>query len=371
MISFTRFTLFALVVLAILSLAACQSGPVASAALNPVTAVPPTALPAPTLAPPQINIVSESSNPVSEAAAPPAFSLVDPDELVTNTPVPTTAATATAVPTNVSTETATPPPTFTPPALPQTALDEHYWLRRPIPEGGTVWTDKTYPYGSTRGGTLDPHHGVEFYVPTGTSILATASGTVRVAGTDDAIVYGPHANFYGQLVVIEHDTQWNGNPIFTLYGHLSEIYVSEGQHVNAQDLIALSGATGVADGPHLHFEVRQGQNSYDATRNPLLWLWPFPEDGTIAGRVTFADGSLAYEAPVRAVRVDAPSVYAATTTYADNSLNADNQFNENFALDDIQAGYYEVIVNTGSKKYKEEVWVYPRRTSFVEIVIGN
>ncbi|MCP4426816.1 MAG: M23 family metallopeptidase, partial [Chloroflexi bacterium] len=250
-------------------------------------------------------------------------------------------------------------------------LDEHYWLRRPIPEGGTVWTDKEYPYGSTRGGTLEPHHGVEFYVPTGTQILAAASGTVRVAGTDDAVVYGPHANFYGNLVVIEHDSQWNGQPIFTLYGHLSQVLVSVGQHVNAQDLIAISGGTGVADGPHLHFEMRQGQNSYNATRNPLLWLWPFPDRGTVAGRVTFANGALAYEAPVRAVRVDAPSTYAATATYADDSLNADAQFNENFALDDIAAGYYEIIVDTGSGKYKETVWVYPRRTSFVEIVIGE
>jgi hypothetical protein len=45
--------------------------------------------------------------------------------------------------------------------------------------------------------------------------------------------------------------------------------------------------------------------------------------------------------------------------------------NENFALDDVDAGYYEIIVDTGGKKYKTEVWVYPRRTSFVEIVLGE
>lgn len=366
---FSRYSkLISLIIgLLLAGLSACQS--VAGVALSPATAVPlpPTAIPTATpLAPPQINIVTEAT--AETAAPPPAFSLVDPDELVTNTPVPT----ATAVrPTDIPTESPTPPPTFTPPALPQTALDEHYWLRRPIPEGGTVWTDKTYPYGSTRGGELDPHHGVEFYVATGTQILAAASGTVRVAGADDTVSYGPHLNFYGKVVVIEHDSQWQGQPIYTVYGHLSEVLVTVGQPVNAQDLIALSGATGVADGPHLHFEVRQGQNSYTTTRNPLLWLWPFPDKGTIAGRISFANGALAYEAPVRAVRVDAPSVYAATTTYADNSLNADTVLEENFALDDIAAGYYEVIVDTGGKKYKEEVWVYPRRTSFVEIVIGN
>ena len=46
-----------------------------------------------------------------------------------------------------------PQPTFTAPALAQTQPWDHYWLRRPIPEGGTVWTDKAYPYGSNRSGT--------------------------------------------------------------------------------------------------------------------------------------------------------------------------------------------------------------------------
>ncbi len=341
-----------------LFLAACQTSPVAQAAVIPATAVTqPTAVPSPTLPPPAI-VKSASEQPTM-----PSFAAIDPDDLVTKTAVPPAPSPQPPTP--------TPPPTFTPPALPQTALDEHYWLRRPIPEGGTVWTDKAYPYGTTRGGTLDTHHGVEFYVPTGTEILAAASGTVRVAGTDAETAYGPQTNFYGNLVVIELDSQWNGQPIYNVYGHLSQVLVTVGQHVNAQDLIAFSGATGVADGPHLHFEVRQGQNSYDATRNPLLWLWPFPDRGTIAGRVTFANGALAYEAPVRAVRVDAPSAYAATTTYADNTVNADTELNENFALDDIAAGYYEVIVDTGGKKYKENVWVYSRRTSFVEIVIGE
>ena len=370
----TRYSLLAILFLGLLflALAACQSSTVASVAMSPVTAVPlPPPPTATVLAPPQINIVTEPTR--QTAAEPPAFSLVDPDDLVTNTPLPTpiSASTTAVTPTDIPPDTPTPQPTFTPPALPLTSPDEHYWLRRPIAEGGTVWTDKTYPYGSTRGGTLDPHHGVEFYVPTGTEILAAASGTVRTAGKDDAFNYGPQRNFYGQLVVIELDSQFNGQPIYNLYGHLSQVLVNEGQHVNAQDVIALSGATGVADGPHLHFEVRQGSNSYDATRNPLLWLWPFPDDGTIAGRVTFADGSLAYEAPVRAVRVDASSAYAAATTYADNSLNADTILGENFTLDDIAAGYYEVIVDVGSKKYKTEVWVYPRRTSFVEIVLED
>ena len=269
------------------------------------------------------------------------------------------------------TATATPQPTFTPPALPGTSANEHYWLRRPIPEGGTVWTDKAYPYGGTRGGTLRPHHGVEFYVSTGTLIQAAASGTVVAAGSDAETIYGPHTNFYGNVIIIQSDATFDGLPVFTVYGHLSEIYVAEGQHVEAEEFIARSGATGVADGPHLHFEVRIGQNDHDSTRNPLLWLYPFPDHGTIAGRVTWSNGELAHGVQLFARRVDAGSKYAETTSYAneDGALNADDGWNENFAFDDVLAGYYEIEARRGEKKFKTETWVYPYQTSFVEIVL--
>jgi murein DD-endopeptidase MepM/ murein hydrolase activator NlpD len=265
-----------------------------------------------------------------------------------------------------------PPPTFTPPALPQTSADEHYWFRRPVAEGGIVWTDKHYPYGSTRGSTLRPHHGVEFNVGYNTPILSVASGTVVFAGADDVELVGPEGDFYGRVVVLQHDMQWQGQPIYTLYGHLNEVYVRVGQTVAAQDVIAISGATGVADGPHMHFEVRVGENSYAHTRNPLLWLYPFPDRGTIAGRVTFADGSLAQDAPISIRRLDggvAPPM--STTTYVGETVNGDERWQENFVLDDVYAGYYEVTVRDGAVKFSQEVWVYAYQTSFVEIVLDR
>lgn len=263
----------------------------------------------------------------------------------------------------------TPLPTFTPPALPLTSADEHYWLRRPVADGGVVWTEKSYPYGHTKGGDLRPHHGVEFNVPRGTEIMAAASGTVLVAGDDGTEAYGPTTNFYGNLVVIELDSRLGGQPVYNLYGHLSEIFVSQGQHVGVQEIIALSGASGVADGPHLHFEVRLGVNSYAHTRNPLLWLYPFPDRGTVAGRVIWPDGQLAHEAPIRLRRIDAPSGYYATTTYAAEGVNQDANWRENFALDDVDAGFYEVVVATGEAEFTQTVWVFPYRTSFVEIAL--
>ncbi len=328
----------------------------------------PTLLPTPTLIKPAV--VYTQPPPANQ----PSFALADATKLAqqaasTQEAMPTETAVSTAP--IESEPTATPAPTFTPPALYLTSAEEHYWFRRPVPEGGTVWTDKVYPYGSSRGGLLRTHHGVEFNVPSGTAVLAAASGTVRVAGDDLSQIYGPHANFYGNLVVIEHDSLLNGQPVFTLYGHLSDVFVAVGQHVDSQQTIANSGGTGVADGPHLHFEVRQGQNSYDTTRNPLLWLYPFPFMGTLSGRVVWPDGSLVGSAPVSINRIDAPSRYMATTSYADNTVNADVDWGENFALDDVEPGYYEVVVNAGDKKYKAEVWVYAYRTAFVEIMLDT
>jgi murein DD-endopeptidase MepM/ murein hydrolase activator NlpD len=350
-----------------LSLAACRTAaplPETAVALADAAPAADAVQPSPTLPNP-----AAPTAVATVALVMPSFAPATPTATLaaTHTPPPT----PTADPVEAAPPSPTPAPTFTPPALPYTQPWEHYWLRRPVPEGSSVWTDKAYPYGSTRGGTLRPHHGVEFYVPSGTEVLAAASGIVRVAGNDAVFVYGPHANFYGNLVIIELDARWDGRAVYTLYAHLSEALVSEGQTVAAQELIARSGATGVADGPHLHFEVRVGQNSYSATRNPLLWLYPFPNRGVVAGRVLWPNGAPVHEAPLQLRRIDAPSPYAATSTYAQGDLNGDEHWNENFAFDDVAAGYYEIEVQSGGKKLTETVWVYPYQTSFVEIVLDG
>ncbi|MBK7896892.1 MAG: M23 family metallopeptidase [Anaerolineaceae bacterium] len=250
-----------------------------------------------------------------------------------------------------------------------TSPDEHYWFWRPIREGETNWTDKVYPYGSTRGGTLRPHHGVEFYVPAGTEVLAVADGTVVFAGADDTQAVAAETNFYGNVVIIEHDARLDGQPVYTLYGHLSQPLVQEGQHVFMQQIIALSGATGVADGAHLHFEVRVGENSYSSTRNPRLWLYPFPEKGTVAGRVVNPAGELLDEVTVTLSSVDGTNIGHTTTTYALGNINSDPLWNENFVIDDVGGGGYKVVVQIGDVRVTQEIVVQQYRTTFVEFVI--
>jgi murein DD-endopeptidase MepM/ murein hydrolase activator NlpD len=353
--------------LLLILLAACQAEPNDRLPPAPAAAV---IQPSPTAPPPVLVTVSPNLEQQT-------FSALSSSELnATATTVAqqqeiAIAATEPTEPPTVPTATSTPEPTYTPPALPRTPDWEHYWLRRPVPEGSTVWTDKAYPYGSTRGGELRAHHGVEFNVPAGTEILAAASGTIVVAGTDDLERFGAQNDFYGKLVVLQHDTGLGDEYVYTLYGHLSDILVQVGEKVNARDVIALSGASGVADGPHLHFEVRLGSIDYESTRNPLLWLYPFPDRGVVAGLVTYPDGSPAPNVPLTLRRIDAPSPYAATTSYADSSVNPDDVWGENFAFDDIYAGYYELTAGTGENKVKEEMWVHPYQTSFVEITLDQ
>ena len=100
-------------------------------------------------------------------------------------------------------------------------------------------------FGSVRifnGKTSSPHLGLDFRVPSGTPVAAMNDGTVLLARP----LY-----FEGNFIVIDH-----GQGLLTLYLHLAEFKVKEGDQVKRGQLIGLSGGTGRATGPHLHAAVR-------------------------------------------------------------------------------------------------------------------
>ena len=97
------------------------------------------------------------------------------------------------------------------------------------------------------------HKGVDFAVPTGTPVMAAGGGTVKFMGW---------ANGYGKFVLINH-----GNGYATAYGHLSRFApgMRVGARVRQGEVFAYSGMTGMATGPHLHYEIRIDGNQV----NPL------------------------------------------------------------------------------------------------------
>jgi murein DD-endopeptidase MepM/ murein hydrolase activator NlpD len=97
------------------------------------------------------------------------------------------------------------------------------------------------------------HKGIDFAVPSGTPVMAAGAGTIQQEGW---------VNGYGNFVVLNH-----GNGYSTAYGHLSRFApgVHRGSHVRQGQVIAYSGATGLATGPHLHYEIRIN----DVQVNPL------------------------------------------------------------------------------------------------------
>ncbi|MEO0459653.1 MAG: M23 family metallopeptidase [Myxococcota bacterium] len=87
------------------------------------------------------------------------------------------------------------------------------------------------------------HNGVDYGVPTGTAVWTVGDGRVTRAGW---------AGGYGRLVAVQHMNGWTSQ-----YAHLSSIAVKVGQRVSQKDLIGRVGSTGLATGPHLHYELKK------------------------------------------------------------------------------------------------------------------
>jgi len=116
-------------------------------------------------------------------------------------------------------------------STPTISVGSGYYIR---PTGGTI----TSNFGPR---SLGYHYGIDYGAPTGTPIVASASGTV---------IKTTCGSGYGNCLIIAHS---NGTQ--TLYAHASVLYVSTGVQVKQGQKIAAVGSTGRSTGPHLHFEI--------------------------------------------------------------------------------------------------------------------
>jgi hypothetical protein len=131
------------------------------------------------------------------------------------------------------------------------------------------------------------------------------------------------------------------------------------------------GDSGIAVGPHLHFEVRVGPDPFDynATRNPDLWLRPYAGSGVLAGRVTDGAGQL-----LPGVTIDIRSVRTNNLlfafTYAPDTVNSDIAWQENFTRGDLPAGQYIVTVaQEGDVRFQQRVTIEDQKITWLDIVL--
>ncbi|MYU25337.1 transglycosylase family protein [Streptomyces sp. SID8352] len=147
---------------------------------------------------------------------------------------------------------AAPQPRAARPAAPKKQAPTHRGLVRPVdaPTGT--------PYHRTGGSWSKGYHtGIDFPVPTGTSVKSIGAGQVVSAGWGGS---------FGYEVVVRH-----ADGRYSQYAHLSAISVRGGQSVGAGQRIGRSGTTGNSTGPHLHFEVRTGPG-FGSDVDPVAYL---------------------------------------------------------------------------------------------------
>ncbi len=254
--------------------------------------------------------------------------------------------------------------------------DDHYWLARPIPSGKRNYDLPWFPYGNDvlieSFAPYRVHHGVDFPNEPGTTVLAAGDGEVIWAGPLPSPRNG--VNYYGNTIVIQHAWQWQGQDVFTLYAHTLEMFVSVGDKVQTGQLLAGVGQSGQVSGSHLHFEVRVGENNYWDSRNPSLWLAPYEGWGTLAGRFVDRTGRMIPNARISVFPIETSfeTSVRRQRTYMDERLKPDVVWNENFVVNDLPAGTYEVVILGESgpdltQKYTDRIEVLPGRTNFLVV----
>ena len=258
---------------------------------------------------------------------------------------------------------------------------DHFFIRRPVNAAANGESLFYYPYGSDGNEDFRIHHGIDIPNPIGEQILAASDGVVEWAGsTDENTRRGTMEIYvsYGQMVVIRHNFSYQGQPVWTLYAHMSEIYVQEGDVVTMGDVIGEVGETGYVTGSHVHFEVRIGVNNYSSTRNPLMWIVPYLNHGVVAGSVVNLRGVYIQNALVQlnrnGRRVDSTTTYISPKQAGAGYIHQvvpDDNWVENFAMTDVPVGTYQLVVVSQGQRYTQEIEVRSGMVNFIPFQIDS
>lgn len=241
--------------------------------------------------------------------------------------------------------------------------EDHFYFNRPVPSGDVNWPNPNYRYGSTLFGEMSIHTGVDLGAERNTPVLAAGSGEVVWVGYGLYRGVEDETDPYGLAIAIRHDFGYQGQPLYTVYAHMESITAWLGQHVESGELLGTVGDTGHAEGTHLHFEVRIGENRYFNTCNPELWLVPPEGWGVLAGRVMNTSGIPLSEQLVQLRSLETEQVWNVWTYAQDTTIHPDAFYQENFVISDLPAGPYEVRINFVGRTFTSNFFLYPGQTN--------
>ncbi|PWH19705.1 MAG: hypothetical protein DDG59_02015 [Anaerolineae bacterium] len=258
------------------------------------------------------------------------------------------------------------PPLYPTPWIP-TPYD-HFLFSRPVLADRKVWALEDYRYGGVFFRNV-VHTGIDIPLKVGTPIYAAGDG--RVAWSGYGLMSGEYNpdDPYGLAVVIRHDFGYEGQTLYTVYGHLSETTLVVGQPIKSGEVVGLSGATGKVTGPHLHFEVRIGDNSFSRSRNPELWIVPPQGWGILAGQLKTFDDEWLKRAKILIRSLDTGERYW-VASYGDGPVNSDPYYNENVVIGDLPAGWYRILF-PGETSQHLDIEILPGRVSFFRYKRGS
>lgn len=351
------------------------------------TPLPTVDLTATAFVPPTLDVSEGDADVIYAPTQISGATLAIPDDQLTPTqpphlpvagPTETPAPTGAAVAANSQIENFQPPPEQAPLSV---QSGDHFWLRRPVDASANSASLFYYPFGSN--GPQNQwrvHHGVDMPNPVGEQVHAGLAGRIIWAGDWTQVFDGSTVEIYpsyGNAVVVEHDYGYRGQKIWALYAHLSAVLVKVGDHVEAGDPIGLVGATGDVSGPHVHLEIRVGQNNYYTVQNPLLWIVPYVGTGVIAGQVFYADGTYADDATITLSQdgrvKETMSTYISPYVEGARTWHVvpDTYWKENFVLGDVPEGTYEITANVNGVRISDRITVKAGTVNFLRLQVES
>jgi murein DD-endopeptidase MepM/ murein hydrolase activator NlpD len=328
-----------------------------------------------TLIVPPLNPVYATATEIPPTATMPAIATIViptntpfyPSELPSPEPSPTFLPTGTPATILFTDPTQEPVPvaSWRPPLYPDPwapSLFDHFYFASPIAANQANTLVSDYRYGGVAFEDV-VHTGVDIPAPRGTPIQAAGPGIVILAGYGEFQGGYDPKDPYGLAVTIKHDFGYQNRPLYTIYGHMSEVNVVVGQHVETGDLLGLVGETGRVTGPHLHFEVRIDDNSFFTTRNPELWLVPPLGWGIIAGRMMDTVNQPIYDQQLIITDPVHEQNWLAWS-YGKTTVNSDPYYQENLVIGDLPEGKYLLRTAFGGMNFSVPIEVHAGLVSY-------